>query len=95
MGSTVATVVKEVLVGNASPGMLRTELAPNSGSLICWRDFDVQRPGRNAHRVSVEIGEDGYFQEIVCDCRGFQYRHDCAHINAVLEFMDAEKEDAD
>ena len=56
-----------------------------SGSLVCYRRFSVQRPGGEAHTVTVEVSESGTPQSERCDCKGFQFRHDCAHITAVYE----------
>jgi len=77
--TTAGIVVCEV----GDPGVMRSEIDRESGSLICWRDFEVTRPGREAHRVSVEIGEDGFSQEDRCDCRGFEFRGHCCHLTAV------------
>lgn len=56
----------------------------DSGSLIMWRRFTVQRNDTSEpHTVSVRVSESGTPQEERCDCKGFQVRKTCAHIEAV------------
>jgi len=64
---------------------MRSEIDRETGSLICWRDFDVTRPGKTAHRVSVEIGESNMPQADRCDCSGYKYRGECSHVAAVYD----------
>ena len=73
------------------PNVMRSEIDPDSGSLICFRDFDVQRSAASStHRVSIEIGEDGFPQTETCDCSGFRFRGACSHIAAVDEVLTVE-----
>jgi len=62
-----------------------TRMERYSGSLIVSRRFTVQRAGHAAHTVEVEVSESGAPQRETCDCAGFRYRHDCAHIRAVMD----------
>jgi hypothetical protein len=64
----------------------RTRVDRESGSLVVYRQFAVQRPGHDAHTVEVEVsGDSGTPQAERCDCRGYAYRRECAHITAVYE----------
>ena len=56
-----------------------------SGSLVMYRRFRVQRPGGEAHTVTVEVTESGTPQSERCDCKGYQFRRECRHITAVYE----------
>ena len=47
------------------------------------RQFRVQRPGGSPHRVEISISLDGTPQHERCDCKAYQYRHQCSHITAV------------
>jgi len=56
------------------------------GSLIVYRQFSVQRPGHDEHTVTVEVsGDSGSPQDERCDCKGFKFHRQCAHITAVYE----------
>jgi len=61
------------------------EIDDESGSLLCYRHFRVQREGHDEHIVRIEVSESGTPQHESCDCRAYQYRRDCAHIMAVYE----------
>jgi len=61
----------------------RNEVDRESGSLIMYRRFQVQRPGGSPHVVEVEVTESGTPQAETCDCRGFRFRRSCSHIDAV------------
>jgi len=79
--------MEAIVVEVGDPNAMRTEIDRESGSLICYREFDVRRSATSSkHRVTIEIGEDGFIQNETCDCRGFQYRRQCSHIDAVIEF---------
>jgi len=56
----------------------------DSGSLIVYRRFEVQRPGHKPHVVEIEVDHAGCPQNERCDCEAFRFRHDCAHIASVL-----------
>lgn len=56
-----------------------------SGALVEYRRFNVQRAGHDAHVVEIEVSHSGAPQHESCDCRGFQFRHTCAHVTAVYE----------
>jgi len=57
-----------------------------SGSLDIYRQFAVQRAGHDQHTVTVRIsGDSGTPQDERCDCRGYKFHRQCAHITAVYE----------
>ena len=62
-----------------------TDIDPDSGSLLMFRKFHVQRPGKDKHTVRVEISESGTPQAEKCDCHAYRYRGECPHIEAVYE----------
>ncbi|HUX00608.1 MAG TPA: SWIM zinc finger family protein [Phycisphaerae bacterium] len=61
----------------------RSRIDPDSGSLVMYRRFAVQREGGSAHLVEVEVSHDGAPQSERCDCRGWQFRRACRHVAAV------------
>jgi hypothetical protein len=59
---------------------------PETGGDRFCRRYQVQRPGRPAHLVIVEVSPlSDTPQAETCTCRGYKYRRDCAHIAAVME----------
>ena len=62
----------------------RQRIDRESGSLVVYRRFTVQRPGGDEHAVEVEVSESGTPQHERCDCKGYTYHHgECSHIEAV------------
>lgn len=58
--------------------------ASRQGDLV--RQFQVQRsPSSEPHLVEVTVSHSGAPQHEHCDCRGYQFRGDCAHITAVYD----------
>lgn len=56
------------------------------GTIRVERVFEVTRkPGAEMHRVVIEVGHDGAPNHERCDCRGFKFRRDCAHIKAIFD----------
>ena len=56
----------------------------DDGAAILCRRFQVRRtPASDSHIVEVEVTEGITPQSERCDCRGYQYRRTCSHIDAV------------
>jgi len=54
-----------------------------SGRFGSLRRFTVCRTGGTPHTVAFELSHSGAPQHETCDCRGYKYRGECQHIDAV------------
>ena len=76
-------------MNGAKTDMLVTEIGHRTtqedDGLAMWRRFRVTRSSRPEHIVEVEVTLDGTPQNDRCDCPGFRYRRECAHVTAVYE----------
>ena len=62
-----------------------SKIDPGDGCLQVFQKFQVQRnESSEPHIVTVEInGDDGAPIDEKCDCKGFQFKRKCSHIDAV------------
>lgn len=80
MTTAMTTAIIVTPVGSHS------EADRESGDALVYQRFTVQRPGRPAHTVTVEVSPDsGTPQGERCDCSGYRYRQTCTHITAVYD----------
>lgn len=60
-----------------------TRIDREHGGVIMYQRFQVQRLGSDPHIVRVEVSHSGTPQDERCDCKGFKFKRECAHIDAV------------
>jgi len=63
---------------------METRIDRYSGSLVMTRVFEIQRnKNSESHIVRIEVSESGTPQYEKCDCKGFQFKKHCSHIDEI------------